>query len=44
MLTQSLNERIEQLTFTIDPESNKGGVISVSWDKLKASIGFTTVP
>jgi hypothetical protein len=44
MLTRSLNERIEQFTIGLDPEANKGGVISVSWDKLKASVSFTTAP
>jgi len=44
MLTQSLNEPIELLTFAVVPAGNNGGVISVSWDKLKASVGFTTAP
>ncbi|TWI95592.1 Protein of unknown function (DUF2911) [Mucilaginibacter frigoritolerans] len=44
MLIQALNEPVELLTFTIDAADNNGGVISVSWDKLKASVSFTTVP
>jgi hypothetical protein len=44
MQTQSLNESTELLTFALAPAGNNGGLISVSWDKLKASVGFTTVP
>ncbi|WP_344757735.1 DUF2911 domain-containing protein [Mucilaginibacter dorajii] len=44
MQTQSLDEPVELLTFAIAPADNNGGVISFSWDKVKASVGFTTAP
>jgi hypothetical protein len=40
MQTQSLNEPVEQLTFAVDPAGNNGGVLSLSWDKLKVAVGF----
>lgn len=43
MQTQSLDEPVELLTFAIAPADN-GGVISFSWDNVKASVGFTTAP
>ena len=40
MQMQSLTEPVELLTFAVAPAGNNGGVISVSWDKLKVSVGF----
>ncbi|QEC75052.1 DUF2911 domain-containing protein [Mucilaginibacter ginsenosidivorax] len=42
MQMQTLNRPAELLTFEIVTAGANGGVISFSWDKLKASAGFTT--
>jgi hypothetical protein len=44
MQTQSLNKTVEMLTFALTPSGNNDGIISVSWDKLRAFVSFTTVP
>ncbi len=44
MFTESLNEPVELLTFAVVSEGSNGGFISVSWDKLKADVSFTTKP
>jgi hypothetical protein len=44
MQTEALSEPVELLTFAVTPADKNGGVISVSWDKLKVSVSFTTAP
>lgn len=44
MQTQTLNRPVELLTFEIVAAGSNGGAISFCWDKLKASVGFTTQP
>jgi hypothetical protein len=44
MQTQTLNRPVELLTFEIVTAGSNGGAISFSWDKLKATAGFTTQP
>ena len=44
MRTQALNERVELLTFDIVAAGKNSGIISVRWDKLSASVSFTTRP
>jgi hypothetical protein len=41
MLTQSLPEPTELLTFEINT-SSEGGTITISWEKLKATVSFST--
>jgi len=41
MLTQSLQEPAELVTFEINTTPG-GGVIAISWEKLKAAVSFTT--
>jgi hypothetical protein len=42
--TRSLDQPTEMLTFAIVPNGINGGILSVSWDKLKAMVNFTTAP
>jgi hypothetical protein len=42
--TRSLDQATEMLTFAIVPTGTNGGILSVSWDKLKALVNFTTAP
>ncbi|SDT68987.1 Protein of unknown function [Mucilaginibacter mallensis] len=42
--TRYLDQPTEMLTFAIIPTGTNGGILSVSWDKLKALVNFTTAP
>ncbi|MEO6849508.1 MAG: DUF2911 domain-containing protein, partial [Mucilaginibacter sp.] len=44
MRTQTLNEPVELLTFALVDTGNNSGEITVSWDKLSASVSFSTRP
>jgi hypothetical protein len=44
MVTQPLNTPVELLTFSVAQSGENQGIISVSWDNLRASVGFTTKP
>ncbi len=42
MQTENLYAPVELLTFAIKKTGDNGGVLSFNWDKLKASVNFTT--